>query len=138
MTRQFSAGGVVYKKDLWLIIRHRPNADFPKEQWRLPKGQIEHGEEITATALREVWEETGIKAKIITKVDYQKYVFNFRDEKIFKVVTYFLMEYVSGEPVENIEVEKILWLPLGQALKTLSFSADKATLKKAAKLVKSS
>lgn len=135
MKREFSAGGVVFKKNLWLIIKHRPSSDFPQEQWRLPKGNIDPGEKITDTAIREVLEETGINAKILGKVSDQRYVYTFRGEKIFKIVTFYLMEYLSGEPKENDEVEEIFWLPLEKAKKTLSFQSDKSILQKAKELL---
>lgn len=135
MKRQFSAGGAVYKGDLWLIIKPRPSVDFPVTRYQLPKGQIEPAEKSTDTAIREVFEETGIKAKIIAKISDQKYVFTFRGEKIFKIVSYYLMKYLSGKPKENQEVENVLWLPFTEAKKTLSFSSDKSVLEKASNLL---
>lgn len=139
MKREFSAGGVVFQKTasgiLWLIIKPRPSALFPTDRFQLPKGHIEKGEKAVDTAIREVFEETGIKAQIISKISDIKYVYNLDGEKIFKIVTFYLMEYKSGEPAENIEVEKILWLPFKEAYKALTFSSEKSILKQASNLL---
>jgi len=64
--REFSAGGVVYKKQgskiLWLVGKH---SGYHK--WVLPKGLIEKGEKASDAAVREVEEEMGIKAKLMVK-----------------------------------------------------------------------
>ena len=155
MTRQFSAGGAVFKRSLrsspkavglkkekgqiyWLIIKPRPSPDFPKERSQLPKGLIDEGESSERAAVREVKEETGIETKIVTKIDVTKYIFSFRGEKIFKVVTYYLMEYIGGTPTsDHKEIQEVHWLPFEKAKKLLTYSGDKAILQKASELLKS-
>jgi len=136
MKRQFSAGGVVFKKDgdaiFWLIMKPKPSAEFPSNRYQLPKGTIETGEKVIDAATREVFEETAIRAKIIEKIDNIKYIYTFRGEKYFKVVTWFLMEYVSGEPTaDNVETEEVFWMDFQNSIKTLSYSSEKEILKKA-------
>lgn len=92
---------------------------------------------MTDAAVREVFEETGIKGKIIGKVATSKYLITIRGEKIFKIVTFYLMEYASGKPTENEEAERVLWLPFAEAKKTLTYSNDKSVLQKASELLKS-
>lgn len=139
MRREFSAGGVVFKRTdddvLWLIIKRRPSELFPAERYQLPKGHIETGESTEQTAIREVFEETGIRGKILAKLGSNKFVFSMGEEKIFKVVTYLLMEYVSGELTENAEVEKLFWLPFSEAKDLLTFANDKELLEKASNIV---
>lgn len=95
----------------------------------------EAGEKTEETAVREVLEETGIQAKIIKKIDYGKSMYEVDGEKIFKITTYFLMEYEKGEPMENDEVETVLWLPFTEALDKLSYSNEKKILQKASELL---
>ena len=120
--REFSAGGAVYKRDgeklLWLICKH---SGYHK--WALPKGLVEAGEKLEATAIREVEEETGIKAKIIAKIpEPEKYIYTMNGAKIFKAVTYFLMEYVSGDIKDHdFEMEEVEWLEFDEAKKRLDF-----------------
>lgn len=131
----FSAGGIVRKGDLWLIIKCRPSELFPSIRFQLPKGQLEEGESSEEAALREVFEETGVNAKIISKVGYSKFPFEMNGEKYFKIVTYFLMEYESGKLTSNREVEESYWLPFEEARKKLTHSDDKKLLDKAGGLL---
>ena len=134
--REFSAGGAVYKKDgeklWWLVCKH---SGYHK--WVLPKGLVEPGEKLEATAVREVEEEAGIKTKIIAKIpEPEKYIYTMNGVKIFKVVTYFLMEYVSGE-IKNHdwEMEEVEWLSYDEAKKRLDFRGAKEVLEKAKNLL---
>lgn len=135
MTRRFSAGGAVYKiskaTTWWLVTRPRPSKDFPEERWVLPKGEINPGEKLEVAAIREVLEETGIKAGIKRKVDYGKSMYEVEGEKIFKITTYYLMEYEKGSPTENEEVAEVSWLTTEETKKRLSYSNEKRILQKA-------
>ena len=140
MTREFSAGGAVFTKNgsgiNWLIIKPRASELFPGNRFQLPKGHLEKEETAEYAALREVLEETGITAKIISKAGTSKYPFKAGNEKIFKIVTFFLMEYVSGVLTQNPEVEELFWLPFEQAKKKLTYSDDKKILQQAFDLLK--
>lgn len=129
MKREFSAGGIVFNdKGQVLVTQHSQN-----KHWSFPKGLLDHPEQtMEESALREVKEEGGIEAKIIDKVGYSKYVYTFNGEKIFKIVTYFLMKYISGDIADHDwEVEEAKWCDSEDALKQLTFSQDKVLLKKA-------
>ena len=127
MKREFSAGGIVFNsKGQVLLTKHSQN-----KHWSFPKGLIDPGQTSEEAALREVREEGGVKAEIIDKVGYSKYVYTMQGEKIFKVVTYFLMEYVSGNPEDHDwEVEEAGWYEVEDALRQLTFSQDKDLLRK--------
>ncbi|MBI4099991.1 NUDIX domain-containing protein [Candidatus Microgenomates bacterium] len=140
MKREFSAGGVVYKKVgsevLWLIIKEKPSVDFPGDRYQFPKGWVNSGESVEEAALREVKEESAIEAKIISKLDTVKFIYTFRGEKIFKIITYFLMAYISGqERPDNVEIDQVLWLPFEEASKILTISSGKTLLRKAQALL---
>ena len=127
MQREFSAGGIVLKNGKVLLTKHSEN-----HHWSFPKGLIDPGQTPPEAAVREVREEGGVEAEILDKVGYNKYVYTLNGEKIFKVVTYFLMKYVSGDPKDHDwEVEEAGWYTPEDALKQLTFSQDKALLKKA-------
>lgn len=130
MKREFSAGGIVFKDKKVLLTKHSQN-----KHWSFPKGLIDPGQTAKQTAIREVKEEGGVDAEILEKIGYSKYVYTFDGEKIFKVVTYFLMKYISGNIEDHdFEVEESGWYSPEDALKQLSFSQDKALLKKALNL----
>ncbi len=141
MRREFSAGGIVFNnKGQVLVTQHSQN-----KHWSFPKGLIDPGQTPEQAALREVREEGGVEAEIIAKVGYSKYVYTLNGpaspdepgasrggEKIFKIVTYFLMKYVSGDIADHDwEVSDIGWYEPEDALKKLTFSHDKELLKKA-------
>ena len=139
--REFSSGGVVYKKEknktLWLVTRSAASDLYPKQVWRLPKGWIDEGEKVEEAALREVREEGGIEAKIIQKIETVKYFFTTADKsKVLKFVTFYLMEFVKDLPESfGEETSEIAWLPYEEAYKKLSFSGEREVLKKAKELL---
>lgn len=133
--REYSAGGVVYRKSKgdWLLVKH---GGYHK--WVLPKGLVEKGEDPQETALREVEEEGGVKAKLIAKIPQEVKYFYFQDGyRIGKQVDFYLMEYQSGE-IDNHdwEMEDACWLSYKEAIKKLAFDGEKEALKKAKKMIK--
>ncbi len=133
MVRQFSAGGVVFKKQggssLFLLIQPKPSTDFPKIRFGFPKGLIGPGEKAIDAAIREVREETGITARVLKKLGESKIFYTFKGEKIFKIVTYFLMEYVSGvDAPQPKEIAAIFWLPPNEAKAKLTHANDRKLL----------
>ena len=134
--REFSAGGVVYKKGKkeikWLVCKH---SGYHK--WVFPKGLVEEGENVRETAAREVGEECGIKTRIVKKIkEPEKYIYTFEGVKIFKLVEYFLMEYMSGDIKDHDwEMEEVEWLSFDKVRERLDFPAAKKVLDKARKLL---
>jgi 8-oxo-dGTP pyrophosphatase MutT (NUDIX family) len=105
----------------------------------LPKGLVDEGEKPEQTAIREVLEETGINAILVTKLGTTKYVYvrSWGDhERVFKIVTFYLLRYASGEideiaPEMRIEVKRALWIPLESAAQKLAYSGEKDILRRA-------
>lgn len=139
LKREFSAGGAVFKKiknqklnikNFWLIIRPAGT-----DRWQLPKGNIEEGESAKATAVREVWEETGVKARIVEKIDAVRYFYVREGRRIAKSVAFFLMEYESGETgvskVAEHEIAEVKFVPTDDAVAQLTFKDDKEVVRKA-------
>lgn len=143
MKRQFSAGGIVFRGKEVLLVRNasikdeRSSTKYKKiAYWGFPKGHLEEGESSQDAALREVKEETGIDAKISSKVGQVSYIFTQYGERIFKVVTFFLMEYEGGDGKPQLsEVTQIAWMDPNDALKLISFKNDQEMLKQALKLL---
>lgn len=111
----------------------------------LPKGLVDPGEKPSATAVREVREETGVQAEVVTKLSDSKYVYvrSWGDgERVFKIVTFYLMRYVSGEiddlaPDMRIEVTRAVWIPLAEASKQLAYSSERKILRQAQEYLES-
>src|ERR1051325_6669067 len=95
--REFSAGGVLVRRlqGRWMVAAIRPRREGPAV-WALPKGHIDDGERGEATALREGGEETGVQGRSLGKLGDVRYWFNWEGERIFKVVSFFLVRYERG------------------------------------------
>ena len=135
MKREYSAGGIVIKDGLVLMIRNAAMKDPAKAYWGFPKGHIEKGERSEEAAIREVREETRIRVRIETKLGDSQYIFSRSGERILKSVVYYLLKYVSGEvkPQEE-EVLAVKWFDPEEALELLTFKKDREFLQKALKL----
>ncbi|MCL4419003.1 NUDIX domain-containing protein [Patescibacteria group bacterium] len=136
MKLEFSAGGVVYKKEenklLILVAQHSQH-----HGWVFPKGLIEDKKETKEeTALREVKEETGVIGKILKPLTPTVYWYVFEKEKIRKTVYFFLMEYIAGDiKKHDFEMENVEWLPVDEVEKRLTYKSDKEVWQEAKKLV---
>ncbi|MFL5964377.1 MAG: NUDIX hydrolase [Gaiellaceae bacterium] len=143
MRREFSAGGVLVRRlaGRWMLAAIRP-AGKPPGLWALPKGRIDEGEAGEATALREVAEETGAHGRSLGKLGDVKYVFTWppkpaEGERIFKIVSFFLVRYEGGRlgnvPEEfRHEVAEVRWLPLEDAPRLLAYGGEQDMARKAA------
>jgi 8-oxo-dGTP pyrophosphatase MutT (NUDIX family) len=135
--REFSAGGVLVRRlrGRWMMAAIRPGGK-PEGLWALPKGRIDDGESGEATALREVEEETGARGRSLGKLGDVKYWFNWRGERIFKVVSFFLVRYEAGRLGDitdafRHEVAEVRWLPLEDAPRLLAYKGEKEMAEKA-------
>jgi 8-oxo-dGTP pyrophosphatase MutT (NUDIX family) len=140
VSRELSAGGVLVKRGEggWDAAVIQPRGK-PKVR-ALPKGHIDPGEQPEATALREVREETGLEGRSRGKLGDVKYVYRFEGRSIFKIVTFYLLEWESGEidalcKDMRVEVEVAFWLPLERAVKELSYPGERKMAEKALELL---
>jgi 8-oxo-dGTP pyrophosphatase MutT (NUDIX family) len=129
--REFSAGGVLVRRlrGSWHLAAIRP-AGKPEGVWALPKGRIDPGETGEATALREVREETGAGGRSHGKLGDVRYVFTWDGERIFKVVSFFLVRYAEGRLGDvpeafRHEIAEVRWLPLEDAPGLLTYKGER-------------
>jgi 8-oxo-dGTP pyrophosphatase MutT (NUDIX family) len=118
-----------------MVAAIRP-AGRPAGLWALPKGQIDAGESGEETALREIAEETGATGRSLGKLGDVRYWFNWEGERIFKVVSFFLVRYESGKLGEiteefRHEVADVRWLPLDDAPRLLAYHGERRLAEKA-------
>jgi len=137
MKREFSAGGVLVRRlrGRWVFAAIRPAGKEPG-LWALPKGQIGSGERPEETALREVAEETGAEARLAGKLGDVRYVFTWRGERIFKVVSFYLLRYSRGRlgelpPATAHEVAEVRWLPLEEGPRLLAYKGEREMAERA-------
>jgi 8-oxo-dGTP pyrophosphatase MutT (NUDIX family) len=92
----------------------------------LPKGHPEDGESPGEAALREVREEAGVVARLIEPLGDVRYWYTREGRRIAKVVSFFLLDYVSGEVDDHdLEVEHARWMPLEQAARELTYAGER-------------
>jgi 8-oxo-dGTP pyrophosphatase MutT (NUDIX family) len=150
MLREFSAGALVLRhmqKKWWVAVIEPGREGEPEDRKNvvaLPKGNVDAGEKPVETALREVREETGLLATLVAKLGDIKYVYVRKwagNEKVFKIVSFFLTRYQSGQ-IDDIteamrhEVRRAYWLPLEEAASKLSYNGERTMAEKALKYVK--
>lgn len=138
MKREFSAGGVLVRRldGRWMLAAIRP-AGKPPGVWALPKGRIDPGERGEQTALREVAEETGARGRLVGKLGDVRYWFNWEGERIFKVVSFFLVRYTGGRLGDlpeafRHEVADTRWLALDEAPQLLAYPGEREMARRAA------
>ena len=119
-----AAGGVVWRRQgdgVELLLIHRPRYD----DWTLPKGKADSGDaDAAATAVREVWEETGLRCDLGAELGQISYEVKGRP----KVVRYWAMqvEEEQGQSsfVPNAEVDRVAWLAPEEAKALLVYLPD--------------
>lgn len=154
VAREISAGGVVLRRmsEEWQIAVIEPRKEPPstpekasrkktshKVLLALPKGLVDQGEKPEETAAREVAEETGVTATLVTKLGDIKYVYVRTwagGERVFKIVSFYLFRYASGKIDDiaeemRIEVKRALWIPLEEAAAKLAYRGEKDMVRRA-------
>ncbi len=120
-----AAGGVIWRRspggEVEVLLVHRPRYD----DWTVPKGKLDAGEDHAQAALREVEEETGLRCALGPELPSTSY----RDRRGRpKSVRYWAMTPVAGGFAPTDEVDEIRWLPLDEAKAALTYGRDAPVL----------
>lgn len=127
----FASGAVLWKFDgepsgtarrqesaeVKIAVAHRPHYD----DWSLPKGKVDPGENLPGTALREIREETGFTARLGWLLGYVHYPVGSRT----KVVYYWTAQVTDGEFAPNNEVDELRWVTFDEAADLLTYDIDR-------------
>ena len=123
------AGGLVFRRwedeIRYLIVRAKANLSH----WVIPKGHIEPGESPEAAAVREIWEETGVQAKITASLGTSIFIYQARQIHTM----YYLLEYL-GETSPQEERESH-WGLFEETLALLTFADTREKLRLAQEIV---
>ena len=107
-----------------------------EDVWALPKGIVRADEPAAEAAAREVSEETGVRARVVGKLGDVRYVYTWQGERIFKIVSFFLLRYQGGRlgelaPEHAHEVAEARWLPLDEAPDLLAYKGEREMARRA-------
>ena len=131
MIEATSCGGVViFRGKILLLYKNYKNK---YEGWVLPKGTVEAGEEYKDTAMREVYEETGVKATLMTYIGKSQYSFTVPEDVVEKTVHWYLMmadSYYSKPQREEYFVDSGYY-KYHEAYHLLKFPNEKQMLERA-------
>lgn len=126
-----SAGGVVVRQvgertEVVLVGRQMPTT------WGLPKGTPTSGESIEETALREVAEETGLRARLVAPIGAIQYYFVARNTRFHKTVHFYLMTADGGDTAgHDHEYDLVEWFALDEAITRLSYRNEAEIVRRA-------
>ncbi|MEJ7629416.1 MAG: NUDIX domain-containing protein [Nocardioidaceae bacterium] len=119
-----AAGCVVWRygsDELEVLVVHRPRWD----DWSFPKGKLDPGEAPIAAAAREVEEETGLRVRLGPRLRDDHYTISSGQPK---VVSYWVAQPPRNADITryepNAEIDKVEWLSLSGARRTLSYRRD--------------
>lgn len=126
-----AAGAVLWQPDPdsgepRVAVVHRPRYD----DWSLPKGKLDPGETEPVAAVREIFEETGQRAHLGRRLGTVGYPI----PDGIKIVHYWVARSGGGDFVSGDEVDQLVWLPIREASKRLTYRADRKMVTRFAKM----
>jgi bis(5'-nucleosidyl)-tetraphosphatase len=134
--RESSAGGVVFRvadgRPVFLVIRDSYG------HWGFPKGHLERGERPDTAALREVMEETGLRAvSVLGSITTIEWHFRFRGALIHKSCQFFLMETATADtkPQQSEGITACKWTSADEALALIEYENARSVLERATEMV---
>ena len=126
MREEKSCGAILFREDRdkleVLLLKHKSG------HWDFPKGHVETGESEKETALREVFEESGITA-VILNAGFRQVIRYSPAQGSMKDVVFFIARYVSGELTpQPKEISQALWLEAQEALDRITHQSSRDLL----------
>ena len=122
-----AAGAVVWRRGpegVQVCLVHRPKYD----DWTIPKGKLDPGEDFADAARREVREETGFRGLLGEDLGEVRYVVDRPGQRGAKRVRYWSMHADDGSFAPHAEIDAIAWLALAAAEEALTYDRDREVL----------
>jgi ADP-ribose pyrophosphatase YjhB (NUDIX family) len=101
-----AAGGLVRKKEKFLMI-------YRMKKWDLPKGKIEKGEKNRKAAAREVEEECNVTVKVDGKICTTWHTYTMNKRAMLKKTRWYVMDVVDDSkmrPDAAEDIEETRWM----------------------------
>lgn len=101
-----AAGGLVRKKEKFLMI-------YRMKKWDLPKGKIERGEKNRKAAAREVEEECNVTVKVDGKICTTWHTYTMNKRAMIKKTRWYIMDVVDDSkmrPAVAEDIEETRWM----------------------------
>lgn len=137
VVKEYSAGGVVYRKGLAEEVEVLLIATKGGKRWQLPKGRVEAYENPENAAFREVKEEGGVEGELVCPLDTISYWYVWEGKKRHKLVDFFLFLYRSGDPRHHdFEVDDAKFYPAKKALELLTFPTERKVVEMALEVIR--
>jgi 8-oxo-dGTP pyrophosphatase MutT (NUDIX family) len=135
---ELSAGGAVVRDREVIVVVPVKRDARRRRVLGLPKGHLDEGETEEAAAIREVGEETGVRAELIEKLGDVEYTYERRGRLRNKRVAFYLFEYRAGSLEDHDhEIESAHWMPLDEAARQLSYPGEREIVRRALSRVSS-
>lgn len=106
-----SFGGCVIKNNK--VLLREPSNHYGGYHWTFPKGKIDEGETPEECALRETFEETGVKAKISSKINK-----SFGGD--FSTTYFYIMSPISESGKWEFETQNIKYVGFSEGKELIS------------------
>jgi 8-oxo-dGTP pyrophosphatase MutT (NUDIX family) len=101
-----AAGGLVRKKEKFLMI-------YRMKKWDLPKGKKDSGEKSKETAVREVMEECGVQVKLGEKICTTWHTYTMNKNSMIKKTRWYVMDLLDDtkmKPAVEEDIEELRWM----------------------------
>ena len=128
----FSAGGVVVDGERMVAIVPVKRAADGSRVLGLPKGHPDGDETAMEAATREVSEETGVTARLLSELGDVEYHYERKGRRVHKVVRFFLFEYERGDLADHDhEIERAEWITLEDGARRLTYEGEREMVRRA-------
>ena len=141
-TVKVSVGAVVFRAtgagepDVLLIRRGRPPLEG---QWSIPGGKIEYGERLLDAVMREVWEETAVKIRVLDLLDvFESLPASTPSSEPVSTLSHhyvmvdYIAEWISGDPQAGDDAADAQFVPLSEAMDRMAWDTTRQAVARAA------